>query len=131
MNEGVRVHHLTEVDTVVAIVDRRRKLAVPLLCNVCEDAWHKWKTYHIKVNADGDAVVSHGIREAWERMGVLGRPHSPFVIDSTVDNPPPQVVGFGRNGSHTALTRRKNAPHIAVHYDYMDGDRPPGIRRNG
>jgi hypothetical protein len=87
MSDSARIHHPTARDATV-ILAHSRPYTVPFLCSMCGVA-HEYKTYHIKVDSVGDAVVSGEILDrlkeledngGWEILGVELNPE-PIVLD--------------------------------------------------
>lgn len=67
----------------------KRPYAVPLLCPVCRTL-HRVKTYHIAVDSEGFAFVSH---EVWQMMKKYNT--SGFQVANEVAAPPAQRIDLG------------------------------------
>lgn len=85
---GIRLHHPTARSGVFTFTHKNRPYRVPLVCIPC-GASHAAKTYHINVDHDGFAIVSHEVWEMMKRYDTAG-----FSMANEVDNPPTQGVGF-------------------------------------
>ena len=85
---GVRLRHkrLTNVNWVV--MHPTRKYQRPFDCPVCKNV-HFHKTYHIKIGADGTAIVSPDV---FQRLRESGLPELEVVNE--VSSPPAQTVGM-------------------------------------
>lgn len=87
MSESARIHHPTARNATVTLA-HSRKYQLPFLCAMCGIA-HEYKTYHIRVDSVGDAVVSGEIlgrlqeledNGGWKILGVEHNPE-PIVLD--------------------------------------------------
>lgn len=89
MSDSARLNHPTARNATVVLATER-KYTIPFLCPQCL-VTHEYKTYHIKVDSVGDAVVSgvvyDYIRELENDGGwkILGVEH----------DPEPMVLNFG------------------------------------
>jgi hypothetical protein len=83
---GVRIHHDTERSKVVRLAHPAKKYTVPYLCSACKES-HTQKTYHIYVDSQGDAIVSHEVYASLQQI-----PDAGFSFLNTVSNPPSQKV---------------------------------------
>lgn len=99
---GVRVRHVTGRSCVYTLVDASRPLRAAMSCLLCGRA-HAHKTYHIRLDDHGCAIVSP---EVAERLGRLGQT-SGFTIANAVASPPPILVAPGAG--------RPDAPPIVAH----------------
>lgn len=81
MSDSVRINHPTARSTTVVLA-APREYQVPLACSMC-GVMHQYKTYHIKVDSVGDAVVSGTVLERLRELDdnggwkILGVEHSP------------------------------------------------------
>lgn len=87
---GVRIRHVTARTCTYTLVDSSRPLTAPLMCSVCARV-HAFKTYHIRLDDNGAAIVSP---EVSERLGRLG-PASGFTIMNEVLTPPALALVLG------------------------------------
>ena len=85
---GVRIQHPTERNVVFLMVDGRRPYLAPLVCSPCGKT-HAFKTYHLRLDEVGSAVVS---QEIIARLQSLSPPMGPFVVVNEVTAPPAQRV---------------------------------------
>jgi hypothetical protein len=65
----------------------RRKHDTPLWCALC-GKFHNVKTYHVKVDSEGFAIVSDEVWKMLKRHNTAG-----FELANEVSNPPPIVIG--------------------------------------
>jgi hypothetical protein len=86
---GVRIRHVTARTCTYTLVDASRPLLAPLLCAVCVRT-HTFKTYHIRLDDNGAAIVSP---EVAERIGRLG-PQTGFTVMNEVLRPPAQNIAL-------------------------------------
>lgn len=87
---GVRIHHPNEQSCQFVLVDGNRPYTAPFECPICHRT-HLFKTYHIRLDGLGFAIVSP---EVWGRLVRI--PASPFVLANEVEKPPPQLISpFG------------------------------------
>ena len=87
---GIRIQHPTKRSTLFTIVDGARPYPRPWTCppplSGCANV-HLFKTYHLRLDEAGAAIVSVEIVERLKRI-----PGQPFAISNEVPNPPAQVV---------------------------------------
>lgn len=88
---GVRINHPTERGVTFTIVDRNRPYRAPLMCPPPCARMHEFKTYHIRLDGGGFAIVSPLV---WERLQRI--PTQPFALANEVKDPPTLYVGAGR-----------------------------------
>jgi hypothetical protein len=84
MAEGVRIRHADKRNVMLTAVSSRT-LKAPINCPVCGRE-HTHKTYHIRLDDQGTAIVSP---EVWSK---LGRIKAGFERVDTVADPPAQGV---------------------------------------
>jgi hypothetical protein len=85
---GIRLRHPTARSGRFTFALNARPYRVPILCPACGTS-HRVKTYHIAVDADGFAFISH---EIWEQM----KKHNQFAgfeLANEVERPPAQIIG--------------------------------------
>lgn len=89
---GVRLRHATQRNAVLTIVDPTRRYQAPYICLMCSPEGaviktsHRFKTYHIKVDDVGAAIVSPEIAA---KLGELQN-FAGFTILEEVAKPPAQ-----------------------------------------
>ena len=87
---GVRIQHPRERNVTFSLVDGSRPYREPWTCPPppagCGST-HLFKTYHLRLDETGAAIVS---AEIVERLGRI--PGQPFAIANEVAAPPAQVV---------------------------------------
>jgi len=86
---GVRLYHPTARSGIFTFEHNKRPYRVPIVCVLCSRA-HKVKTYHINVDHDGFAFVTHEIWTLMRQHNTAG-----FQLANEVGNPPALRVGFG------------------------------------
>lgn len=94
---GVRIHHPNLRNVTVAL-EHSRSYTTPLWCIHCpsetdpneKGRWHTKKTYHIKVDGVGDAVVSETIHDRLKEINFAG-----FKVLGVEQDPEPIVLGLG------------------------------------
>ena len=91
---GVRIRHETQRSATYTIVDASRPYTAPFRCRVC-GLTHAFKTYHITLDDQGAAIVSHEIVERIKQMG----PVTGFEIVNVVERPPALRVGLNGDRS--------------------------------
>ena len=85
---GVRVQHPTKRNTTFTLVDSSRPYHQPWTCPPPPDgcaSTHLFKTYHLRLDETGAALVSIEVLERLRRI-----PSSPFLLANEVKEPPPQ-----------------------------------------
>jgi hypothetical protein len=90
MSAGVRIQHPTERNCVFTLVDASRPYRDPFFCMACGGKTHTFKTYHIRLDESGAAIVSQEIAERLKRL-----PVQPFTVANEVVAPPPQTLRPG------------------------------------
>lgn len=94
---GVRIQHPTERNALYTLVDGSRPYTAPVVCvppplgGGCGRT-HLFKTYHLRLDETGAAIVSEQIAERLKRLHGHG-----FVIGDEVANPPTQIIRYGNN----------------------------------
>lgn len=87
---GFRIQHPTERNVTFTLVDASRPYREPWTCppppNGCAST-HDFKTYHLRLDETGSAIVSAEIVERLRRI-----PGQPFAIANEVADPPVQTV---------------------------------------
>jgi hypothetical protein len=87
---GVRLRHPTARSGRFTFSLNKRPYRYPLACPAC-GTLHHVKTYHIAVDADGFAFISH---EIWQQMKKFNH-YAGFELANEVASPPAQTVGTG------------------------------------
>lgn len=91
---GIRIQHPTERNVTFTLADGSRPYREPWTCPPppagCAST-HLVKTYHLRLDETGSAIVSHEIVDRLRRI-----PGQPFVIANEVAEPPKQVVHVTR-----------------------------------
>lgn len=87
---GIRIQHPTERNATYILVDESRPYLEPYECPACH-VTHVFKTYHLRLDEHGSAIVSEEIVERLRRI-----PGQPMRIGEEVKNPPAQTVVIGR-----------------------------------
>lgn len=82
---GVRIHH-PELKNAVLTVPHPRPLKAPFKCPICSET-HITKTYHITLDNNGDAIVSHEIVARLKEVNLAG-----MTVENEVENPPAQLI---------------------------------------
>ena len=82
---AIRLRHPIERDVNFTVVHHRR-YRTPLACQVCGEI-HVFKTYHLRLDSQGECVVSDVI---WERLAELEG--LPLRKVGTEAHPRPQVI---------------------------------------
>lgn len=99
---GVRIQHPTARSTAFQLVDASRPYRRPMTCLPPPAGCgltHLFKTYHLRLDESGAAIVSAEIVERLKRM-----PLQPFEITNEVAAPPDQIIRVPRLTRHlTAL----------------------------
>lgn len=110
MAEGVRLRH-AKLRSVMYVVESARKYKAPLLCSHCGTT-HEQKTYHLRLDAHGEVVVSpviweslkkhvpaeaRGVRAGLSAVGVEKKPE-PIVLGFGGQAQTFQVVEASHNG---------------------------------
>ena len=85
---GIRLYHPTARSGMFTFEHNNRPYRFPLVCILCQTT-HNVKTYHVQVDHDGFAIVSH---EVWQMM----KDHntSGFGVANEVASPPAQRIDF-------------------------------------
>lgn len=87
---GVRIQHPTERSVTFTLVDSARPYREPWTCPPppagCGST-HQFKTYHLRLDETGAAIVSVEIVERLKRI-----PLQPFIFVNEVAKPPDQVI---------------------------------------
>lgn len=127
MSEGIRIRHADQRNAVLTVV-ANRPLREPHRCPVCLQE-HTHKTYHVRVDDQGSAIVSP---EIW---GKLQRLKAGFERVETVANPPAQGVNvrstmtfFG--GSMTEVPGGVRVTHPSLRNERLvliDAERAYGV----
>lgn len=86
------------------MVDARKPYRPPFACPVCGRE-HAFKTYHIRLDDTGAAIVS---KEIWQRLRTI--PDSGFESVDTVKKPPAQGVAIARQRVTFATGDMEEAP---------------------
>lgn len=96
MAEGVRLRH-GQLRSVMYVVESARKYKAPLLCSHCGTT-HEQKTYHLRLDAHGEVVVSPEIWESLKKNvpaeGQRGVRAGLSAV-GTEKKPEPIILGFG------------------------------------
>lgn len=87
MAEGVRIYHPGYRDITVSL-ESARPYKSPFNCPLCQKT-HTNKTYHIKLDSDGESTVSPEVFARLQELGMGG-----FVDKGADHNPPTIVVGL-------------------------------------
>lgn len=85
---GIRIFHPSARSGVFTFAHQNRPYPVPLVCMICGTS-HLVKTYHINVDNDGFAIVSHEVWNMMKEHNTAG-----FQMANEVGKPPTQGVGF-------------------------------------
>lgn len=88
---GIRVRHATHRNGMYT-VEAGQPYGVPYDCPICHRI-HILKSHHIMLDNDGYGMVSEGVLEALQQVGMAG-----LTIENTVNDPPPLTVG-GADGN--------------------------------
>lgn len=83
---GVRIQHPTKRNVTFTLADAGRPYRAPVECPACHRK-HQFKTYHLKLDEVGAAIVSPEIVERLKRI-----PGQPFAIANEVARPPDQTI---------------------------------------
>ena len=83
---GIRIQHPTKRNALFTIMDSTRPYWVPFQCAACHRV-HQFKTYHLRLDEAGAAIVSVEIVERLRRI-----PGQPFAIANEVATPPDQII---------------------------------------
>lgn len=106
MAAGVRIQHPTARNTVFTLMDASRPYRAPWTCPPppagCAST-HAFKTYHLRLDETGAAIVSPEIVERLRRI-----PGQPFAVANEVASPPDQTVSVPR----LVVRVRANAPGV-------------------
>lgn len=103
---GVRIRHATEVAATFTLVDGSRPYREPWTCPPPPEGCattHDFKTYHIRVDDTGAAIVSP---EIWQRLQRIAG--NPFSLVNEVAQPPAQRIVLPR----LKFTSRLIAPGV-------------------
>lgn len=87
---GVRIQHPTERSCSFTLVDQARPYPEPWTCPappVGCGSTHLFKTYHLRLDETGAAIVSEQIVARLKRI-----PLQPFMFTNAVEKPPAQVI---------------------------------------
>ena len=115
---GLRVRHATERNCVLTLVDGRRVLSPPHLCGVCLRS-HDRKTYHIRLDDQGAAIVS---REIWQRLSVMPS-HGSFTLVGPIAKPPPQTTSINRSVSFSGAEMAEVPKGVMVRHPTLRNQR--------
>lgn len=85
---GIRLHHPTLRNATLAI-EVARGYFTPFDCPTCKRT-HLFKTVHLRLDGNGDVIVSH---VAWER-DLRDTPNMPLEYVNTVGQPPGLILNF-------------------------------------
>jgi hypothetical protein len=114
-NRAVNLHHPTLRNCVMTFTMFTRKYPSPYPCPTCRID-HEYKTVHLNLNNDGDAVINEPLYQKLKDQGLLGELKAthetvplPTVLDMGVSHPAPIVmsrevgaVRLGMNGGKLA-----------------------------
>ena len=91
--EGVRIQHDTARNVTFTLVDASRPYRGVYDCGECGRP-HVFKTYHLRLDDTGSAIVSQEINDRLQRVGAYG-PGGGFRIAGAVAKPPTQIITTG------------------------------------
>lgn len=90
---GIRVRHET-LRNGLYTVEAGNQYPVPYQCPLCptdlegNPRVHIFKAHHIQLDNDGYGMVSEGVLELLQQVGMAG-----LTVENTVNDPPPLIVG--------------------------------------
>jgi len=91
MAAGIRVQHPTERNVTFTLMDGRRPYVAPVNCGFCGKE-HIYKTYHLKLDDNGSAIVSTEIVERMKQIPAMGG----FSVANEVLKPPAQRLALAK-----------------------------------
>lgn len=106
---GIRLHHPTIMAPVGAVVTYVVELEKewanrrPRLCKSC-DRFHDRKAVHLKLDSNGDTIVSAAVLEQLRTVYLAG-----FEVANEIENPPTQYVGAVEQPKLLVVENRLNA----------------------
>lgn len=101
---GVRLHHPSYRNCMLSIEEPARIYPTPYDCPACKKQ-HIFKTHHIMLDENGNAVVHEGIYDLLKRQGLL------LDLKATREvTPRPQIVDHGKHIAPEAVFSLETGP---------------------
>ena len=113
MAEGIRIHHPTLSSCMLLIPHPGRK-------DVNGNVLRRPKDYHIRLDANGDCIVSETVWDFLKEARDTGFTSHEFIIVNTVSDPPAQVVGQAGPADEQRIYKQIQ--------DAIEEIAPPGIK---
>ena len=108
---GTRIQHDTARNVLVTLMTNKIPLVAPMVCAPC-DTTHTYKTYHLRLDEAGSAIVSKGMITALTAAQAFTR--GGFSIVNEVEKPPPQRLVISNPADASRRVVLENLERVPV-----------------